>query len=178
MESRTLVPMIRKYTSLLLVAVLLVHLAGFYVYFVVRLGDLRMSMREKISLLPAEQLEVIRVPAASFRKHWLEEREMEWQGNMYDIARVEQSGEEILVYGLHDKDEDGLLNFIGAVVDMAHQDPQPAPAPVVQFLALKYVISHSILPAVEAVAEAPSLPFTIPATAAGYSQHHTPPPRA
>lgn len=171
-------PMIRKYTALLVVALLLVHLAGFYVYFVVRLGDLRMSMREKISLLPADQLEAVRVPAAEFRKQWLEDREMEWQGNMYDIARIEKSGTDILVYGLHDKDEDGLLNFIGAVVDMARQDAQQTPAPVVQFFALKYVISHSILFHVEEMTDVPIDPLTVLRTTPGHLQHLTPPPRA
>lgn len=170
--------MIRKYTALLVVALLLVHLAGFYVYFVVRLGDLRMSMREKISHLPADQLEVVRVPASEFRKHWLEDREMEWQGNMYDIARVEKSGTDILVYGLHDKDEDGLLNFIGAVVDMARQDDQQAPAPVVQFFGLKYVISHSILFNVEAMIDIPIDPLTALSATPGYLQNLTPPPKA
>lgn len=136
--------MIRKYTSLLLVALLLVHLAGFYVYFVVRLGDLRMTMREKLALLPAEQLEVVKIPVASFRSHWINEREMEWEGKMYDIARIEKQGTDVIVYALHDKDEDRLLNLLTAVVDMARQDPQPAPATVVQFFMLKFVISQKI----------------------------------
>jgi hypothetical protein len=135
--------MTRKYISLLLVGLFLVHLAGFYVYFVVRMGDIRMEMRKKIALLPAEQLEVLRIPATSFQSSWLEDREMEWQGRMYDIGRVEKGAEEILVYGLHDKDEDGLLNFIGAVVDMARQDTKPTPTPVIQFFSLKFLAHQS-----------------------------------
>ena len=59
--------MAKKFFALLLVALLLVHLAGFYVYFVVRLGDLRMAMCEKLADLPVEQLEIISIPAAEFR---------------------------------------------------------------------------------------------------------------
>lgn len=135
--------MLRKYTSLLLIALLVVHLAGFYVYFVVRLGDIRMDMREKIARLPAEQLEIVPVSARSFRMQWLEDREMKWEGKMYDIARVEKAGDIVLVYAVHDKDEDGLLNFISAVVDMARQDTRPTPASVVQFFSLKFVIDQT-----------------------------------
>jgi len=170
--------MIRKYTSLLLVALLLVHLAGFYVYFVVRLGDLRMSMREKIALLPAEQLEIVRVPASSFRMHWLEERELKWQGKMYDIARVEKAGNEILVYAVHDKDEDGLLNFISAVVDMARQDTRPTPASVVQFFSLKFVIDQAYPWSFDIIRlDSPFVPTVFFASSASLDSP-TPPPRA
>ncbi|MBL7852284.1 MAG: hypothetical protein JNN04_15380 [Cyclobacteriaceae bacterium] len=170
--------MIRKYTSLFLVALLLVHLAGFYVYFVVRLGDLRMSMREKIALLPSEQLEVVRIPAASFRSHWINEREMEWQGKMYDIARVEKQGAEVLVYALHDQDEDGLINFLTAVVDMARQDPQPAPSTVVQFFTLKFVINQEIAVAPILTHQANPATFISAFPSSPTLDHLTPPPRA
>jgi hypothetical protein len=170
--------MIRKYTSLLLVALLLVHLAGFYVYFVVRLGDLRMSMREKIALLPAEQLEIVPIPAHSFQLHWLEEREMKWEGKMYDIARVEKAGDTVLVYAVHDKEEDGLLNFIGAVVDMARQDTRPTPACVVQFFSLKFVIDHATPCSFDIIrCDSPVVPIVIFISSASL-ESPTPPPRA
>ncbi len=126
--------------------VLLAHLAGFYAYFFVRLGDLRMTMREKLAELPAEQLDVVRVPKDQFKSSWLEEREMKWQGRMYDIARVQPDGNDLLVYCLHDKDEDGLLSFLSAVVDLSRQDNARAPISVVQFLALKFVPGTVVLP--------------------------------
>lgn len=170
--------MIRKYTAILLVALLLAHLAGFYVYFVVRLGEIRMDMREKIALLPVDQLDIVRVPVASWRSHWMAEREMEWQGKMYDIGRVEAAGDEIIVYGLHDEDEDGLLNFIGAVVETARQDTQPTPAPVVQFFILKFVISQTIALAPSATDIAkPFTPVTLFASSVSLD-NLTPPPRA
>ena len=170
--------MIRKYTSLLLIALLMVHLAGFYVYFVVRLGDIRMNMREKIALLPAEQLEIVPVPAHSFRMHWLEEREMKWEGKMYDIARVEKAGDTLLVHAVHDKDEDGLLNFITAVVDMARQDTQQTPASVVQFFNLKFVIDQTLEWSSEITRrDSPFVPAVFFTTSVS-PDSPTPPPRA
>ncbi len=133
--------MVKKYTSLLLVGVLVIHLAGFYVYFIVRLGDLRMNMREKLAELPADQLEALRIPLNQFKTSWIEDKEMNWQGKMFDIARVEHQDNIVIVYCIHDKDEDNLLSFIGAVIDMSQQDTQSTPSSVTQFFSLKYVLA-------------------------------------
>jgi hypothetical protein len=145
-----------------MVALLVVHLAGFYVYFVVRLGDLRMAMREKLADLPADQLEIISIPTTKFRSAWLLEREMELNGKMYDIARVQKQGQNILVYCLHDKDEDGLLSFISAVVEMSRQDNEQAPISVIQFFNLEFVVADILCPYRQSVpnAKAPNHPQT------------------
>lgn len=148
--------MVKKFTSLLLVGVLLLHLAGFYVYFIVRLGDLRMNMREKLTELPEEQLEAVRIPVHEFKASWIKEKEMKWQGKMFDIARVEHQDDFVMVYCLHDKDEDGLLNFIGAVINMSRQDTRSAPPAVIQFFSLKYILAPFAFP------ERPVKQITIP----------------
>ncbi|MBL7865171.1 MAG: hypothetical protein JNK10_09860 [Cyclobacteriaceae bacterium] len=132
----------KKLFSLFLVAILLLHLAGFYIYFVVRLGEIRMNQREALAHLPVEQLEAIVMPRASFRAAWMEEREMEWQDRMYDIGRVEASGEWITVYGLEDKDEENLLSMLSAVVRMSTQDTSSAPTSVTQFFSLEYLVGQ------------------------------------
>lgn len=170
--------MIKKYTALLVLGLLVVHLTGFYVYFVVRLGEVRMEMRQKLSALPDEDMEIVRVPQKEFRASWLEELEMKWQGRMYDIARVEREGETILVYCLHDEDEDNLLSFIAGVVETSRQDSQQAPDSVVQFLTLEYVVSMVLVPQIK------ELPSPDPVT--GYTVFKSssvpdpiaPPPRA
>jgi hypothetical protein len=133
--------MVKKYTSLLLIGMLVIHLAGFYVYFIVRLGDLRMDMREKLAELPADQLETVRIPLHQFKTSWIEDKEMKWQGKMFDIARVERQDDIVIVYCIHDKDEDGLLSFIGAVIDMSQQDTQSAPSSITQFFSLKCILA-------------------------------------
>lgn len=133
--------MVKKSISLMLVTALVIHLAGFYVYFVVRLGDIRMTMRERLTELPPEQLEVVRIPARNFKASWMDEKEMKWQGKMYDIARVERGTDIVIVYCVHDKDEDNLLSFIGAVIDMSQQDTQSTPSSVTQFFSLKYILT-------------------------------------
>lgn len=150
--------MLKKYTAVLLLFICLTHLAGFYVYFVVRLGEIRMTMREKLAELPADQLEVVTIPKADFQTIWLEEREMKWRGQMFDIARIEDRGSVVNVYCLRDHDEDGLLNILSAVVETAQQDTTTAPTSVVQFFALEYITCGIVCPA------APSM---------GYAQNTT-----
>ncbi len=148
----------------MILAVVLIHLAGFYVYFVVRMGEIRMSMRMKLAELPADQLQAIPIPVDKFQSTWLEDLEMEWKGNMYDIARVQPSGDQVVIYCLRDNDEDGLLNFIGAVVDMTRQDTRSAPAQVVQFFSLKYVTSFplAIVPVKRVIAKPGTYSFIFP----------------
>lgn len=136
----------KKYTAVLVLSLLLVHLAGFYVYFVVRLGEVRMEMRQKLASLPAAELEVVKIPRAAFQAHWQDELEMSWNGRMYDIARLESVGDYILVYCLHDEDEDGLLNFLSAVVETSQQDTKEAPGSVIQFFTLEYLSASTLLP--------------------------------
>ncbi len=138
--------MVKKYISLVLIGLLVIHLAGFYVYFMVRLGDLRMNMREKLETLPTDQLTTVQIPAHQFKAAWLEGREMKWKGNMYDIARVEQKKDFVIVLCLQDKDEDSLLGFISAVIDMSAQDTRSAPVSVTQFFTLKFIVSPALCP--------------------------------
>lgn len=137
--------MIRRLVSFVILSILTVHLAGVYVFSVVRLSEIRMEQRNRLALLPDDQLDVLQVPVEKFRASWMEEREMEWQGRMYDIARIERSGGEILVYCLHDEDEDNLLDMISAVVEMSRQDSKQAPDSVVQFLTLEYIVGVVML---------------------------------
>ncbi len=138
--------MLKKYTALLLLCVCLTHLAGFYVYFAVRLGSIRMAMREKLAELPDDQLDVVTIPAAEFQAAWLEEREMKWQGNMFDIARVENRGGVIDVYCIRDHDEDGLLNFLTAIMETTKEDTAETPTSLVQFFTLEYITCGSLCP--------------------------------
>lgn len=139
----------KKYTAILVLSLLLVHLAGFYVYFVVRLGEVRMEMRKKLADMPETRLEVITIPRESFKASWLEELEMKWQGRMYDIARVEVSMETVRVFCLHDEDEDGLVSFISSVIETSRQDKKETPGTVIQFFSLKYVTAQILIPTLE-----------------------------
>jgi len=168
----------KKAFSFVILVLVLVHLAGFYAYFVVRLGEIRMSMRMKLADLPAEQLQPIPIPVKDFQPSWLDDHEMKWRGNMYDIARVNPGGDVVLVYCLRDNDEDGLLNFMSAVVDMTRQDTRPAPTQVIQFFSLKYVVSPplAVVPVARGIVDPCSYSSVFPNSLSVVPS--SPPPRA
>ncbi len=96
---------------------------------------------------------------------------------MFDIARIENRGGVVDVYCLRDHDEDGLLNFLTAIIETTQQDPASAPTSVVQFFTLEYIPCVVLCPA------APSNSGTMNSTAyqrASYlviSDPLAPPPR-
>lgn len=138
--------MLKKYTSLLLVTLLVIHLAGVYAYFAVRLLEIRKVAREQLTQLPADQLQVIAVPLDQFRSSWMDDGELSWHGKMYDIARIETSGNIIMIYCLHDTAEDDLLGFISAVIDLSHQEIPETPFSVIQFNLLEFELQDIELP--------------------------------
>ena len=168
----------KRILSTIILMLRVVHLAGFYVYFVIRLGDIRMDMRDQLAKLPAHQLHVITIPQDQFRISWMEEKEMKWQGNMYDIARVEQSGNVIRVHCLRDYDEDNLLSFLNSVVDMTRQDTQPVPASLMKFFSLKYVVAYTISTIALSTKDSPFTPYTDLGKELITQYPPTPPPRA
>lgn len=168
----------KKILSLIILTLLVVHLTGFYVYFVVRLSSIRTTMREQLAQLPDNQLELVTVPISRFRASWAAEREMKWEGHMYDIARIERSADVMNVYCVRDHDEDGLLNFISAVVNMTQQDTQPAPLSVVKFFTLKFITGPAVaLRDMGPIVAIPAFCYSFSALIAFNIHPPTPPPR-
>lgn len=132
----------KRILSIGLIGLFVLHGAGFYIYFAVRLTEIRKEMRHELSLLPSEELTVIEVDREKFQPSWLDEKEMEWKGEMYDIARVEITDHFAKVYCLHDEAEVGLLAFINTVIDTAANDKSQAPPSMQQFLSLEFLPSQ------------------------------------
>lgn len=131
--------MAKKYISLFLVGLFVLHLAGFYIYFMVRLGEARVTMRQQLATLHSEQLDKVTLPIQEFQSSWWVNREMEWRGEMYDIAKIERHGNWITIFCLRDKKEKEVMAFISNVVKMGSSNRTQTPYSVVQFFTLKFV---------------------------------------
>jgi hypothetical protein len=108
---------VRKGISLISLAIILLNVLGFYIFFFLQITLNRQAMRERLKLLPSEQLEKMLLSADEFRKCRVDEHEVKVAGKMYDIARVQTRGDSVIVYGLHDAREDSLLTFIGFILN-------------------------------------------------------------
>ncbi|MCX8490954.1 MAG: hypothetical protein ORN54_07795, partial [Cyclobacteriaceae bacterium] len=78
-------------------------------------------------------LELIRLTKSEHQKSLHEEDELELNGRMYDVARVEVKEGIYLVYALHDRAEDNLLGFLDEVVKRSSSDKKPVPSQLLHF---------------------------------------------
>ncbi len=132
-------PLMKKLFSIGLVSVFLLHFAGVYTYFGVRLMAIRQEMRLLLKATPDEKLELIQLTKSEYQKSLHEEDELELNGKMYDIARVEVKEGIYFVYALHDGAEDNLLGFLNEILKRSSSDKKPVPSQLVSFMTWVYL---------------------------------------
>jgi hypothetical protein len=125
---------VKRSFSILLVATFLVYFAGFYIYFILRLTEIRSEMRSQMRALPKEQLHQLILSPADFEKSKVEDDEIKVDGKMYDIAWVETTNKEVTVYCLHDEAEDNLLSFLDEILKNASNDKKQLPSGIFSLL--------------------------------------------
>ena len=79
----------KKLFAIAFVCLFLLHFAGVYTYFGVRLMAIRQEMNQLLKTTPDDQLELMHLTKSEYQKSLHEEDELELNGKMYDIARVE-----------------------------------------------------------------------------------------
>ena len=131
--------MIRRAPVLLLFLVL-VNIAGFYGYFLVRLHLIHEESRAALRFLPDSELERFVVSEQEFQSIRVNEREVEIDGKMYDVARKRAINGIVEFFARHDEAEDDLLTFIEEVITNSEKDG-PAPSVFSQFSTLHFLRS-------------------------------------
>lgn len=134
----------KRVTVILFLCLLLIQVGGCYIYFVGRLAAIRTEMREQLKYLPEEQLTRFQFTEAEFKKARVEDHEIKVDGKMYDIARIAEQGNSIIVLALHDEAEDNLLAFLTEMVSRSANDKKPIPIQVEQLLALSFLPASGI----------------------------------
>jgi len=129
----------KRLFSFLILMLLLVNLAGFYGYFIIRLQEIHEDSREAISTLPESALQKFHFTKAEFLSILLDEREIKVDGKMYDIAYIRNFEGGLMVFALHDEAEDDLLAFINEVMSNASKDGK-IPSVFSHFIALQFVL--------------------------------------
>lgn len=129
----------KKLFAIAFVSLFLLHFAGVYSYFGVRLMAIRQEMKQLLKSTPNDQLELIQLTKSQYQKSLHEEDELELNGKMYDVARVEVKEGIYFVYALHDSAEDNLLGFLDEVVKRSSSDKKPVPSQLLQFFSLDFI---------------------------------------
>src|SRR5689334_23930652 len=93
--------------SALMVLVFLLHFAGFYLYFMVRLQSVRAEAGELLKSKPA--LQTIVLSQEAYQLAQVDDHEIEWQGGRYDIANITYQGDNVILKAVLDKNETELF---------------------------------------------------------------------
>ncbi len=122
----------KRIASLLFLLILLLNLVGGYIYFGIRIMQLHDEKRAELKGKDVSELEVITLSLKKFKKALVEEDEMELDNKMYDIARTDIKGDTIIIYCLHDEDEDNLLSLLDSILSNSTKDKKPVPSQIGQ----------------------------------------------
>ncbi|MBM3178008.1 MAG: hypothetical protein FJZ78_08385 [Bacteroidetes bacterium] len=120
------------------------NLAGFYVYFLFRLEVIHEESRAALFKNTAESFERFDLTRQAYENALVEENEVRLNDRMYDVAKMEFTGDRVILYARHDAAEDDLLLFIQEVIHNASSDDKPAPGTFTSFLSLTFLKSEPL----------------------------------
>jgi hypothetical protein len=106
----------KKIPAYVLLAVLLINAAGFYIYYIIELQRIHIAMRERLRFLPDDQLTRLPMTHEAYKRAFVEEGEIKYEGRMFDIGRIQMTSDSVIVFALHDENEDNLLTFINEII--------------------------------------------------------------
>lgn len=104
---------LKKVISIILLGIFLFNIAGYYMVFEIMLKKVRTEMQNKLTS-PGEKYTVIEIPDAirPDQFFWIQTMEFNYEGELYDVVRMEKKSHSTIFYCLNDKNEEDLLrNF-------------------------------------------------------------------
>src|SRR4051812_37052272 len=117
--------------------------AGFYIYYALELQKIKAEMHEALVKLSDDKLQLLKLTISEFNEALVEDEELQFDGSMYDVARISIHGDSVYVYCLRDEKEGDLLTFISDVVSSPLKNQRSLPKPIVQFLTLVFLLPGS-----------------------------------
>jgi len=143
----------RRITSVLLTALVLVNLFGFYSLFLFKQADIRQEMSEKINgSLSNGHSETLNFDQAEFAKLVFTDngKEFNYSGRLYDVVGIKHEGNRIAVMVEYDANETSLVETFGSLFSQ-QQDKDQSSSPVKIILShfqQDYIVSHSGIAAI------------------------------
>jgi len=128
----------RRIASVLLTALVLINLFGFYTLFLLKQVDIKEEMAEKIShALSTEHCETLNFDKAEFSELLFNDngKEFTYNGRLYDVVSIKNSGSRVLVMVEFDANETALVETFGSLFSQ-QRDKDQSSSPV------KIIISH------------------------------------
>jgi len=142
----------KRFLGITFLSLLLLQVAGCYVYFIVRLAAIRTEMRDQLKYLPEDQLTLLTLTPEEYQNAKVDDHEVKVDGKMFDIARMKTTKNHVLIYAVHDEAEDNLLSFLEEITKRSGNDKKPVPSQVVQLITLIFIHPENQLPVNSSIA--------------------------
>ncbi len=129
----------KRIPALVLFAILMANTAGFYVYYAITLQRIHREMRAAIRTLPDDKLSRLALTDDEYKKSIVEDGEIKVAGKMFDVARIKQRGDSVIVFALHDEKEDNLLALADEIVSKPFKQDAGVTSSVVHFISMIFL---------------------------------------
>jgi hypothetical protein len=167
---------VKKLFSRFCLMLLLMQVAGGYIYFWARLSVIRQEMRQQLRHRPDDQLTLLVLTQDEFKKARVDDHEVKVDGKMFDIARYEVENDTVKIYALHDRAEDNLLAFVNELIRRSAHDKKPVPTQLIQLVSLIFIPCQQVELTHRQLSVHHHTPYRFPST--GFiTEVENPPPR-
>jgi hypothetical protein len=108
----------KRIVSFVLLLLFLYNFIGYFPVFEIMQQKIKADVEKEIKTnLRNRKLEVLRIPRSVYQNpgknfHRVNEHEISWNGNLYDIVKQEVSSDTIIIYAVHDKAEENLFSML------------------------------------------------------------------
>lgn len=130
--------------TLFVLLIFSLNFLGFYCYYAFRLIEIRKEARAQLKFLPESRLDKFTFSEHEYEKVRRGEDEIEVNGSMYDIAKITQHNDSMIVLALHDEAEDNLIAFLQTIVKRSASDKKPVPPTVLHLFNLSYLPAYFV----------------------------------
>ena len=129
----------KRFLAFIVLLLFSLNFLGFYAYYTFRLIEIRKEAKSQLKYLPEHQLSKFAFSTLTYEQVKRGDDEIQVDGRMYDIARLEMRTDSVIVFALHDEAEDNLISFLQTVLQRSTSDKKPIPISVTQFFGLTYL---------------------------------------
>lgn len=129
----------KRYFAFFVLFLFSLNFLGFYGYYAFRLVEIRREAKAQLMYLPEDQLSKFTFSTLAYEEVKRGDDEIQVEGRMYDIARLERSADAVIIFALHDEAEDNLISFLQTVLKRSATDKKPIPSSVTHFFGLTYL---------------------------------------
>lgn len=129
----------KRYFTFFVLFLFSLNFLGFYGYYAFRLIEIRKEAKAQLKYLPEHQLSKFTFSTLAYEQVKRGDDEIQVEGRMYDIARLEKTADSVIIFALHDEAEDNLISFLQTVLKRTATDKKPIPVSITHFFGLTYL---------------------------------------